>query len=95
VSLFGEQMLVQRMLFPDQLEHHEITHGTIGDREKQILGQLLDSMVTPFEPDSYSDVVVDRLRELVGTTEPTEPTPSYNLADDMERMLKEMGIRNG
>ncbi len=68
VRVYGSHLLVETLLYPDEInlqDEESITDSTPSKQELSIAEHLVDLMTKPFEPDQYKDNYREALEELV------------------------------
>lgn len=83
LSLHGGLMIVQRQLYPENLNRFDIDYEAIAkvpSKSKTNIKAMIQNMVTPFDPEEYRSTLEDRLAQI------SEAEPTYGQEIEAKKM---------
>lgn len=64
LAIYQGHIVIQRMLYPEDLHQYETMNLTVSDDEKRQAIGVVRKLVTPFDPEAYEDEVRRRVAEV-------------------------------
>lgn len=95
LGIYQGHLLIQRMLYPEDLNQYEVVNPQISPVEKEKAMKLVRSMVKPFDVEEYRNVSAERLAEslrsdtgsvTLDTSGPVR-TEEFDLASALDELL--------
>jgi hypothetical protein len=92
LSSYKGHILVQKYLFPHEMNEYDQLAVTVDRADKAKLLKIMDVVAQPFDPESYENVVTQRLQEAMETPyDPqhvTEERPTQSPGLDLDAVLE-------